>query len=99
MRPQAQHEALLAARERQETAAFAAADAVRAGIAGTLSRGVRTCALRRTRYIGQARTHLGHLCTAAALNFLRLGEWFTDTPRAKTRRMPFAMLMAEAVAA
>jgi len=60
VRPQARHEALLAARQRQETAAFTSAYAARAGIEGTLSRGVRTCALRRTRYVGQARTHLGH---------------------------------------
>jgi len=63
-----------------------------------LSRGVRTCHLRQTRYIGQARTHLGHVFTAVALNFLRLGEWFADRPRARTRRTPFAKLMAESPA-
>jgi transposase len=99
IRPQAQYAALQAARGRAATPEFAAAYAARAGIEGTLSRGVRTCRLRRTRYIGQARTHLGHVFTAAALNFLRLGEWFTDLPRAKTRRAPFAKLMAESVAA
>ena len=99
VRPQARHEALLAARARQETADFARAYAVRAGIEGTISRGVRTCALRRTRYIGQARTHLGHVFTATALNFLRLGEWLTDQPRARSRRSSFARLMAEAAVA
>lgn len=84
---------------RQETAAFAAAYAVRAGIAGTLARGVRTCALRRTRSIGQARTHLGHVFTATALNFLRLGEWLTEQPRARSRRAPFVRLMAASLAA
>jgi transposase len=71
---------------------------VRAGIEGILSRGVRTCALRQTRYVGQARAHLGHVCTAAALNFLRLGEWLSDRPRARTRCTPFAKLMADPVA-
>ena len=99
VRPQARHEALLAARARQETPAFAEAYAVRAGIEGTISRGVRTCALRRTRYIGQERTHLGHVFTATALNFLRLGEWLTDQPRARSRRAPFVRLMAEAAVA
>jgi len=99
IRPQAQYAALQAARGRAETPEFAAAYAARAGIEGTLSRGVRTCQLRRTRYIGQERTHLGHIFTAAALNFLRLGEWFTDLPRAKTRRAPFAKLMAQPIAA
>jgi hypothetical protein len=73
--------------------------AKRAGIEGTLSRGIRRCRLRRTRYIGLARTHLAHVLTAVALNFLRLGEWFTDVPRAKTRRSPYARLMADTMAA
>ena len=79
--------------------AFATAYATRAGIEGTLSRGVRTCRLRRTRYVGQAKTHLGHVLTAAGMNFLRLGEWFADRPRARTRRSPFTTLMAEVTAA
>ena len=32
-------------------------------------------------------------------NVLRLGEWFLETARAKTRLTPFARLMAEAPAA
>ena len=31
---------------------------------------------------------------AAALNFVRLGEWLAGTPRAKTRCSPFAALKA-----
>jgi len=37
--------------------------------------------------------------TAAALNFLRLGEWIADVPRAKTRTSPFTLLMADSIAA
>lgn len=70
-----------------------------AGIEGTLSRGIRRCRLRRTRYIGLARVHRAHVLTAVAINVLRLGEWFTEVPRAKTRRSPYARLMADAVAA
>jgi hypothetical protein len=33
------------------------------------------------------------------LNVLRLGEWFLETARAKTRITPFARLMARAPAA
>jgi len=99
VRPQAPYEALQAARQREDTAAFAATYAKRAGIEGTISREIRTCRLRRTRYIGLPRTRLGHLLTAAALNFLRLGEWFMDVPRAKTRRSPFATLMTDLIAA
>lgn len=63
-------------------------------IEGTLSRGIRTCRLRQLRDIGLVTARLGHLLTAVALNFLRLGEWFADIPRAKTRRSPFVTLMA-----
>ena len=99
MRPQAPYEALQPARQREDTAAFTATYAKRAGIEGTISREIRTCRLRRTRYIGLARTRLGHLLTAAALNFLRLGEWFMDVQRVKTRRSPFATLMTDLIAA
>ena len=43
---------------------------------------------------GLARTPLQCLATAAALNIVRLGEWFAGTPRAKTRCPPFAALKA-----
>jgi transposase len=91
--------ALQAARQREQTKVFASTYAPRAGIEGTLSRGIRRCRLRRTRYIGLARAHLGHTLTATALNFLRLGEWFAGIPSAKTRRSPFALLMTNALAA
>jgi len=94
VRAEAEFHALQAAREREGTAAFAAAYAKRAGIEGTLSRGIRTCRLRQLRDIGLVTARLGHLLTAVALNFLRLGEWFADIPRAKTRRSPFVTLMA-----
>ncbi len=99
VRPQEAYEAVQAGRARESTAEFVATYAKRAGIEGTLSRGIRRCRLRRTRYIGLARTHLAHVLTAVAINFLRLGEWFTDVPRAKTRRSPYARLMADTMAA
>jgi hypothetical protein len=68
-------------------------------VEGALSRGVRTCGQRRSRSIGQARTHVSHVMTALAVNFLRSGEWFSGIPMAKTRRSPFARLMADGVAA
>jgi hypothetical protein len=63
-------------------------------VEASLSQGVRRCGLRRSRYVGLARTYLGHVLTAAALNFVRLAEWLAGTPRARTRRSPFAKLMA-----
>jgi transposase len=96
IRPQADYAALHMARRTEGTEKFATTYARRGGIEGTLSRGVRRCRLRRTRYIGQAHVHLGHILTAVGLNFLRLGEWFTGAPRARMRHSPFATLMAGA---
>jgi transposase len=92
VRPQAQHEAIQAARQRQETPEFKVQYAQRAGIEGTHSQGIRCCGLRRTRYMGLAKTHLQHLITAVALNVLRLGEWWLGTPQATTRYSPCTAL-------
>jgi transposase len=55
--------------------------------------------LRRTRYRGLARVHLGHILTGVGLNVLRLGEWLLETARANTRLTPFARLTAAGFAA
>jgi transposase len=94
VRPEDQYRALQAARERQTTEAFARLYGLRAGIEGTLSQGVRTCGLRRSRYVGQPKTHLGHVLTAVAVNLQRIDDWLTDTPRSATRHSAFARLMA-----
>jgi transposase len=88
------HLALQAARQRETTEAFRETYADRAGMEGTLSQAVRRCGLRHCRYVGQAKTHLQHLLTATALNFIRVAEWLAGTPLAKTRRSAFARLMA-----
>jgi transposase len=99
IRPQPQYQALQTARQREATPAFHAEYARRAGIEGTISRGTRSTRLRRTRFIGLPRVHLGHILTAVGLNVLRLGEWFLETTRANTRITPFARLMAAPTAA
>ena len=99
VRPQDQYEALRAAREREQTDAYAKEYARRAGVEGTLSQAVRRCGLRRSRYVGLARTHLCHVLTATAVNFVRIGEWLAGTPRAKTRHPPFSTVLAPAAAA
>ncbi len=55
--------------------------------------------LRRTRDTGPRRVHLGHLLAAVGLNVWRLGAWFRETSRAKSRITPFARLMANGTAA
>lgn len=89
---QAHYEALHSARQRQRTDAFTETYADRAGIEGTISQGVRRCELRRTRYIGLAKTRLMHFLVAAALNFLRVAAWLAEEPQARTRRSAFAAL-------
>jgi transposase len=90
---QAQCLALYAARQRQRTPEFREQYRKRAGIEGTLSQGVRRSEMRRSRYIGLARTHLQHVLTAAALNLVRAVAWLIKTPRVKTRPSRFAALL------
>ena len=92
IRPREFHEVLQAARATQDTAEFKDNYAARAGIEGSLSQGIRASGLRRSRYIGLAKTRLQHLITGAALNLRRAGAWLADLPRAQTRRSPFAAL-------
>jgi transposase len=87
-----QYEALQAARKRQTTPEFQQQYAARSGIEATHEQAVRRCGLRRSRYIGLAKTHLQHLLTATAINVVRLGEWFAGCTPATTRRSRFAAL-------
>lgn len=90
------YEALKAARERQRSEWYLAEYARRDGIEGTVARAVGACGLRRTRYRGLERVHLGHTLTAAALNFLRVGEWIGGARRAPAPRSPFSKVMTAA---
>jgi transposase len=93
LKPQAEYEALQAARARQETDEFKTKYKKRAGVEETISQGTRSFALRRSRYIGLAKTHLQHLATAAAMNLTRVVAWLMDgPPKAQTRRSSFAAL-------
>jgi transposase len=88
--------ALQAARLRQRTEIFKEQYARRAGIEGTISQGTHTGDLRRSRYIGEAKTRLMHLLLAAALNFMRVAAWLAETPRSRTRQSAFAALAGAA---
>jgi transposase len=92
IRPKEQYDALQARRQQETTKDFKILYATRAGVEGTISQGVRTMGLRRSRYIGQERTHLQHVATAAAINIVRLIRWLNGVPHAKTRQSPFAQL-------
>jgi DDE family transposase len=71
VRPRAHHEAIQAARQRQETAAFKTQYALRAGVKSSLSQGTRRFDLRQSRYLGLARTRLQQLLTARAMHVVR----------------------------
>jgi transposase len=92
LQPQPVHEALTAARQRARTAEFEHEYAVRSGIEGTHTQAVRQCGLRQSRYVGAAKVHLQHLLIGTALNFLRVGDWLMESPRARTRHSAFARL-------
>jgi transposase len=94
VRTQAHHEAIQAARQRQETAEFKAQYALRAGVESSLSQGIRRFDLRQSRYIGLARTHLQQLLNATAMNVVRVIAWLWGEPLGERKRKPghFAQL-------
>ncbi len=80
LRPKVQHEALQAARKRQETADFRQVYAKRAGIEGTLSQGIRGFGLRHCHYVGLSKAHSQHIFTAIAMNIVRSAAWVEGVP-------------------
>ena len=92
IRPRDHYLALQAARARQETKEFKEEYAMRSGIEGTLSQGIRAFEMRRSRYFGGRKTHLQNVLTATAMNVVRVGMWLSETPRAKTRQSAFVRL-------
>ena len=73
--PRPEYEALNAARARMHDPTWKKRYNVRAGVEGTLSQGVRAFGMRRSCYIGIAKTGLQQACTAAAINALRAVQW------------------------
>jgi transposase len=92
LQPKEQQLALQAARQRQSTAAFKEAYALRSGIEGTIGQAADKLHMRRSRYRGLVKTHLQHLITAAAINLRRIVAWLTGIPRSTTRVSHFAAL-------
>jgi transposase len=79
------HDALHQARRAQETEEWKRQYALRSGIEATISQAVRGFGLRRSRYLGLAKTHLQHVLTAAAINLARIDAWLCGVPLALTR--------------
>src|SRR5919198_1516212 len=91
-RPRDQHAALVRARAEQATHAWRQRYATRAGIEATIHQAVATTGIRRTRYVGLPKTHLGNIFAAAAINLIRLDAYWTGTPLGKTRTTHLARL-------
>ena len=96
VRRQEAHFALVAARQREQTEEFKQEYARRAGVEGVHAQGVRTMGLRRSRYVGEPRTHLQHVVTATAMNVCRLYDWVEGSSPHTTPLSQFARLMKEA---
>lgn len=91
-KPRMEFEILQWARQREHTQEFKERYAKRAGIEGTISQGTRSFDLRRSRYIGQPKTHLQHILIAVAINLARFVDWINHVPQAATRTSAFAAL-------
>jgi transposase len=65
----------------------------RAGIEGTLSQGVRGFGMRRSRYVGLAKTHLQHIFIATAMNLYCTINWLNELSLAQTRQAAFERLI------
>ena len=87
------HIALAAARQREQTEEFAQVYDQRAGVEGIHAQAVRRMGVRRSRSIGEPRTHLQHVVTATAMNICRLHDWFADISPHSTPRSHFVRFM------
>jgi transposase len=90
--PREEYEALNAARTRMSDPAWQERYHRRAGVEGTLSQAVRAFGMRRSRYIGLAKTGLQQICIAVGMNVSRVVRWLDGLPRARTRVTRFAAL-------
>lgn len=91
--PRVEWEALQRARQRMQTPEHQTQYAVRAGVEGTISQAVRRSDLRQARYVGLAKTHLQSVLTATAINLVRILNWLSGEPRARTRRSLLRQLL------
>jgi len=90
--PRPEYEALNKARQRMHEPAWKKKYRVRAGVEGTLSQGVRAFGMRRSRYVGLAKTALQQALAAVGINVARAVAWLEGRARAKTRISRFARL-------
>jgi Transposase DDE domain len=72
LRPREIHEIIEQDRAAQTTEQWKQRYAIRAGVEATIHQATATTGIRRSRYLGQSKTHLAHVFTATAINLIRL---------------------------
>jgi IS5 family transposase len=85
-------QALDTARAEQNTKAWQDKYKLRAGVEGTIRQAVAVTGIRRARYRGLSKVHLGHVFSAVALNLIRLDAWWNGHPLDRTRTSHLARL-------
>lgn len=78
--------------ERIKTDKFKKQYSKRSGIEGTISQAVKKTDIRKSRYIGLAKTNLQEIFKATAINFFRLADWFDEKVKSSTRESVFYKL-------
>jgi transposase len=86
------YDTLHAARQRELADDFKTTYKRRAGVENTFSQGVRAFDMRRSRYRGQAKTHLQNVFTAIAINIVRALAWLAQPFYSPPYVSPFAAL-------
>ncbi len=92
IRPQKEFEILEKMRTERTHPEFKELYKQRAGIEGTISQATGGFCLRRSRYLGLAKTHLQNIAIACAINLTRLMAWFEGIPKESTRTSRFTCL-------
>ena len=70
--------------------------AIEQALKGPIRKRVRTMGLRRSRYIGLPKTHLGHVAIATAVNVIQLMSWLRGEAPEQTRTSAFKRVMEQA---
>jgi hypothetical protein len=97
LRPQQLHQAL--ARAEQTTDTWKSKYAIRAGAEATIHQAVTTGGMRRARYRGLPKVTLQHAFAAAAINLVRLHEWWTSPHLQTVRKASHLTRLDHALAA
>lgn len=95
IRPKEAYEQLQLARARERSSEFQTQYQKRAGIESTIHQAANVKGVRRSRYLGLARTHLHHLFMAAALNLERATDWLVGERPQETYQSPFSTLLPQ----